>query len=45
MDGNFEISGAGGREGLVTIAFIGRTPVKTESRSAIDNEIHRGTGA
>ena len=32
-------------EGLVTIAFIGRTPVKTGSRSAIDNEIHRGTGA
>lgn len=32
-------------EGLVTIAFIGRTPVKTEARPAIDNEIHRGTGA
>jgi hypothetical protein len=32
-------------EGLVTIAFIGRTPVKTEARPGIDNEIHRGTGA
>jgi hypothetical protein len=32
-------------EGLVTIAFIARTPVKTEARPGIDNEIHRGTGA
>jgi len=32
-------------EGLVTIAFIGRTPVKTEARPGIDSEIHRGTGA
>lgn len=32
-------------EGLVTVAFIARTPVKTEARPGIDNEIHRGTGA
>jgi hypothetical protein len=32
-------------EGLITVAFIARTPVKTEARPGIDNEIHRGTGA
>jgi hypothetical protein len=32
-------------EGLVTVAFIARTPVKTEARPGIDSEIHRGTGA
>jgi hypothetical protein len=32
-------------EGLVTVAFIARTPVKTEARPGIDGEIHRGTGA
>lgn len=32
-------------EGLITVAFIARTPVKTEARPGIDSEIHRGTGA
>jgi hypothetical protein len=32
-------------EGLVTIAFLGPTPVRADVRSAIDGEIHRGTGA
>jgi hypothetical protein len=32
-------------EGLVTVAFIGRTPVGADARPAIDSEIHRGTGA
>ena len=32
-------------EGLITVAFIARTPVKTEARPGIDAEIHRGTGA
>ena len=32
-------------EGLVTAAFIGDTPVRAESRPAIDAEIHRGPGA
>jgi hypothetical protein len=31
-------------EGLVTIAFIGNAPVRTDSRPAIDAEIHRGAG-
>ena len=32
-------------EGLVTVAFIGHVPVRPDVRSAIDGEIHRGTGA
>jgi hypothetical protein len=32
-------------EGLVTIAFLGDAPVRTEVRPAIDTEIHRGAGA
>jgi hypothetical protein len=32
-------------EGLVTIAFIGESPVRAETRPAIDTEIHRGAGA
>ena len=32
-------------EGLVTIAFLGPSPVRADVRSAIDGEIHRGTGA
>lgn len=32
-------------EGLVTVAFLGDTPVRTEARPAIDTEIHRSAGA
>ena len=32
-------------EGQMTVAFIGRTPVRPDTRPAVDNEIHRGTGA
>jgi hypothetical protein len=32
-------------EGLVTAAFIGDAPVRSEARPAIDTEIHRGAGA
>jgi hypothetical protein len=32
-------------EGLVTVAFIGETPVRSETRPVIDTEIHRGAGA
>jgi len=32
-------------EGLVTAAFIADSPLRSESRSAIDAEIHRGAGA
>ncbi|HXK12343.1 MAG TPA: hypothetical protein VMT70_22080 [Vicinamibacteria bacterium] len=32
-------------EGLVTIAFLGDAPVRTETRPGIDTEIHRGAGA
>jgi hypothetical protein len=32
-------------EGLVTIAFLGPSPVRGDVRSVIDGEIHRGTGA
>ncbi len=32
-------------EGLVTVAFIGHVAVRPDVRSAIDGEIHRGTGA
>ena len=32
-------------EGLMTVAFISRTPVRTDTRPAVDSEIHRGTGA
>jgi hypothetical protein len=31
-------------EGLVTVAFLGDAPVRTEIRPAIDTEIHRGAG-
>jgi hypothetical protein len=32
-------------EGLMTAAFIGRSPVKADLRPTIDAEIHRGAGA
>jgi hypothetical protein len=32
-------------EGLVTVAFLGNAPVRTEARPLIDTEIHRGAGA
>jgi len=32
-------------EGLVTVAFLGDAPVRTETRPAIDTEIRRGDGA
>jgi hypothetical protein len=32
-------------EGLITVVFIGKAPVKADARPAIDGEIHRGTGA
>jgi hypothetical protein len=32
-------------EGLVTVAFLARSPVRADARPAIDTEIHRGTGA
>ncbi|HUL80027.1 MAG TPA: hypothetical protein VL691_22370 [Vicinamibacteria bacterium] len=32
-------------EGLVTVAFLGDAPVRTETRPAVDSEIHRGAGA
>ena len=32
-------------EGLVTVAFLGDAPVRTETRPVIDTEIHRGAGA
>ena len=32
-------------EGLVTAAFIADPPLRSEVRSAIDAEIHRGAGA
>jgi hypothetical protein len=31
-------------EGLITVAFLGDAPVRTEARPAIDTEIHRGAG-
>jgi hypothetical protein len=29
---------------LITVAFLGDAPVRTEARPAIDTEIHRGAG-